>query len=95
MANQYKLVLVLNPANGEEATNALIETLKAKIESVATIDALDNLGSKKLAYDIEDQKDGVYLVITFTAEAEAPKEIERVLKITDGVLRFLTVRISE
>ena len=95
MANQYQLVIVLNPANGEEAVNALIETLEAKIESVATIDALENLGSKKLAYDIEDQKDGVYLKVTFTAEAEAPKEIERVLKITDGVLRFLTIRISE
>lgn len=95
MANQYQLVIVLNPANGEEATNALIETLKTKIESVATIDAFENLGMKKLAYDIEDQKDGVYLKVTFTAEAEAPKEIERVLKITDGVLRFLTIRISE
>ncbi|MBR6880782.1 MAG: 30S ribosomal protein S6 [Clostridiales bacterium] len=95
MANQYQLVTVLNPANGEEAVNALIETIKNKIESGAKIDALDNLGTKHLAYEIDDQRDGVYLKILYTAESEFPKEIERVLNITDGVLRFLTVRVGE
>ena len=95
MANQYQLVTVLNPAIGEEALNSLIETIKSKIETGATVDALENLGSKHLAYEIQDQKEGVYLKILFTAESEFPKEIERVLKITDGVLRFLAVRVSE
>ena len=48
-----------------------------------------------LAYEIDDQRDGVYLKILYTAESEFPKEIERVLNITDGVLRFLTVRVGE
>ena len=95
MANQYQLVTVLNPAIGEEAVNSLIDSIKAKIETGATIDALDNLGTKHLAYEIDDQRDGVYLKILYTAESEFPKEIERVLNITDGVLRFLTVRVSE
>jgi len=50
---------------------------------------------KKLAYEIEDQKEAVYVKIIFTAESDFPKEIERVLKITDGVLRYLTVRVDE
>ncbi|HAW16088.1 MAG: 30S ribosomal protein S6 [Clostridiales bacterium] len=95
MANKYQLVTVLNPAIGEEALNSLIDQIKSKVESGATIDALDNLGTKHLAYEIQDQKEGLYLKILYTAESEFPKEIERVLKITDGVLRFLNVRVSE
>jgi small subunit ribosomal protein S6 len=95
MANKYQLVVVLSAADGEEKTNALIEQIKAKVESGATIDVLDNLGMKKLAYEIEDQKEAVYVKIIFTAESDFPKEIERVLKITDGVLRYLTVRVDE
>ena len=95
MANQYQLVTVLNPAIGEEALNALIENIKAKIETGATIDVLDNLGTKHLAYEIEDQREGLYLKVLYTADSEFPKEIERVLNITDGVLRYLTVRVSE
>ena len=95
MANQYQLVTVLNPAIGEEAVNSLIDSIKAKIETGATIDALDNLGTKHLAYEIDDQREGLYIKVLYTADCEFPKEIERVLNITDGVLRFLTVRVSE
>lgn len=95
MANKYQLVVVLSVAEGEEKTNALIEQIKAKVESGATIDVLDNLGTKKLAYEIEDQKEAAYVKINYTAESDFPKEVERVLKITDGVLRYLTVRVDE
>ena len=57
MANQYQLVVVLDPAAGEEAVNALIENIQAKIAQVGTVDALDNLGTKKLAYEINDAKE--------------------------------------
>ncbi len=95
MANKYQLVVVLSAAEGEENANALIEQIKAKVESGATIDVLDNLGMKKLAYEINDQKEAIYVKINYTAESDFPKEIERVLKITDGVLRYLTVRVDE
>ena len=95
MANQYQLVVVLDPAAGEEAVNALVESIQAKIAQVGTVDALDNLGTKKLAYEINDAKEGTYYKVTFTAPVEFPREIERVLKITSGVLRFLIVRVGE
>lgn len=95
MANQYQLILVLSNNNGEEGVNALIDTVKAKVETAATIDALDNLGSKKLAYEIKDQREGTYVKVVFTSESDFPKEIERVLKITEGVLRYLVVRVDE
>ena len=95
MANQYQLVVVLNPAQGEEAENALIESIQAKIAQAGTVDALDNLGTKKLAYEIDDAKEGTYIKVLFTAPVEFPRELERVLKITAGVLRFLIVRVGE
>ena len=95
MANQYQLVVVLDPAAGEEAVNALIENIQAKIAQVGTVDALDNLGTKKLAYEINDAKEGTYYKVRFTAPFEFPRELERVLKLPSGVLRFLVVRIGE
>ena len=95
MANQYQLVVVLNPAAGQEAVDALIENIKAKISQAGTVDALDNLGTKKLAYEIDDAKEGTYYKVLFTAEGDFPRELERVLKITSGVLRFLIVRVGE
>ena len=95
MANQYQLVVVLNPASGEEAVNALIESIQSKIAKVGTVDALDNLGTKKLAYEINDAKEGTYFKVLFTAPVEFPRELERVLKITAGVLRLLVVRVGE
>lgn len=95
MANKYQLVTVLNPAIGDEALAALTENIKSKIEKSATIEAMDDLGKKKLAYEIDDQKEGQYIKVIFNAEPDFPKEIERVLKITEGVLRFLIVRVIE
>lgn len=96
MANKYDLIVVLNPSMGEEALNALKDTVKAKISTEATDVEVTDIGLKKLAYEISDQKDGFYQKITYSVEnTDFPKEIERVLNITDGILRFLNVRISE
>ncbi len=95
MANSYRAVVVLNPALGDEGLSALTDSIKAKVESAATIDSLDVVGMKELAYEIQDQKSGYYVQINFTAEGDFPSEFERVLNITDGVLRYLVVRIGE
>ena len=95
MANQYRLITILSTAAGEEGIASLTDTIKAKSESGATIDAFDALGTRELAYEIEGQRNGYYVQTLFTADSEFPKEIERVLKITDGVIRYLIVRVGE
>ena len=95
MANQYRLITILSTALGEEGIASLADTIKAKIETGATVVAFDTLGTRELAYEIEGQKNGYYVQAVFTAESDFPKEIERVLKITDGVIRFLIVRVGE
>ncbi|MCQ2533932.1 MAG: 30S ribosomal protein S6 [Clostridia bacterium] len=96
MANQYQLIVILSPELGEEGINNLSESIKAKIEaSAVSVDAIDSMGKKTLAYEIADQTEGFYVKYTFTSESDLPKEIERVLKITEGVLRYIVVRIGE
>ncbi|MDD2374551.1 MAG: 30S ribosomal protein S6 [Eubacteriales bacterium] len=92
MARKYEAVFILNPAIGDEAITATTDKVKALIESAATIEQMDVWGRRRLAYEIDDQKEGYYVLVNFSSEAEFPKELERVLKITDGVMRYMVVR---
>jgi small subunit ribosomal protein S6 len=95
MARKYEAVFILNPAIGEDAITATTEKIKGLIESEATIDQYDVWGRRRLAYEIEDQKEGYYVLVNFSSEAEFPKELERVLKITDGVMRYMVIRADD
>lgn len=87
----YETVMVLNTNAGEEATAALIEKFKSLIEANGTIDSIDDWGKRRLAYEIMDETEGHYVLINFTSEAEFPAELDRIYKITDGVLRSLII----
>ena len=95
MARKYEAIYILNPMIGDEAINAATEKIKALVESSATLEKMDVWGRRRLAYEINDQKEGFYILLNFSADAEFPKELERVLKITDGVLRFLVIRADD
>ena len=95
MANQYRLITVLSTAAGEEGIASLTDTIKANFLFFFFIDTFDAIGTRELAYEIDGQKNGYYVQTVFTADSVFPKEIERVLKITDGVIRYLIVRVGE
>ena len=95
MARKYEVIYILNPVIGDEAINATMERIQTLIESSATVEKVDGWGRRRLAYEINDQKEGHYVLIEFCAEPEFPKELERVLKITDHVLRYLVVRADD
>ena len=95
MARKYEVVFILNPVIGDEAITATTEKIKALVEASATLEKVDIWGRRRLAYEISDQKEGFYVLIDFSSDAEFPKELERVLKISDGVLRFLVVRADD
>lgn len=95
MARKYEAMVILNPALGEDATNATVEKIKGLVEASATLEQVDVWGRKRLSYEIDDQKEGFYFLINFSAEADFPKEFERVLKITEGVMRYLVIRPDE
>ena len=80
----YELMTVFSLKNGEEAAKELVEKFREKIASSATLDEVN-----ELAYPINDEPDGYYTLYTFTSTPDVPAEVERVLNITDGVLRSL------
>ena len=92
MANSYETMLVFSVANGDESVTALVEKFKALIEANGTIESVDEWGKRKLAYPINYETEGYYMLVNFTCEPDFPAELDRVVKITEGVLRSLIVK---
>ena len=95
MANQtmrYETILIFNCALGEEAVSALVEKFKTLIAENATVEKIEEWGKRRLAYPIEDENDGYYVLWHFECKPDFPAELNRVLEITEGVLRSLVVR---
>ena len=89
---KYEAVLVFSVAKGEEATQSLADKFKALIEENGTLEKVDEWGKRKLAYEINDEAEGHYNIYDFESKPEFPAELERIAKITDGVLRALVVK---
>ena len=92
MANSYETMLVFSVANGDESVAALVEKFKALIEANGTIESVDEWGKRKLAYPINYETEGYYLLVNFSCEPEFPAELDRIVKITEGVIRSLTIK---
>lgn len=86
----YETVMIISMKKGEEGIQAIVEKFKALIEKHATLKNVDEWGKRKLAYEIDDQTEGYYVLYTFTSKPDFPAELDRVFKITDGVMRSLT-----
>ena len=92
---KYELMYVLNPNLSEEETAAIVEKFKTLIESNGTIDELQEMGKRKLAYAINYLTEGFYVLVKFTSDPKCPAELDRVLGITDGVIRSLITLRAE
>jgi small subunit ribosomal protein S6 len=87
----YEVVYILDPAMGEEAIAAMVEKFKTLVETQGTVSEVDEWGKRRLAYPINDLNEGYYVLMTFTAEPSLPAELDRVLKITEGVMRSMII----
>lgn len=87
----YEAVLVFSTKNGDEAVKALVAKFNELIEKNSTVDLMNEWGKRKLAYAINDETEGYYVLYNFTSKTDFPAELDRILKITDGVLRSLIV----
>ena len=88
---KYETMLVTSSALDEEASAALIGKFKSLIEANGTIDSVDDWGKRRLAYPINDEVEGYYVIVDFESNTEFPAELDRVAKITDGVLRTMVI----
>ena len=91
----YETVMVISMKQGEEGIQAIVEKFKALIEKHATLLNVDECGKRRLAYLINKESEGYYVLMNFESEAEFPAELDRVYKITDGVLRSLIIKKGE
>lgn len=91
LSANYEAVYILDPNLGEEATAALVAKFKTLVESNGTLAEVDEWGKKRLAYPINDQLDGYYVLMTFNSVPTFPLELDRIFRITDGVMRSLVI----
>ena len=92
---KYETMLITSAALDEEATSALVGKFKSLIEANGTIDSIDEWGKRRLAYPINDLIEGYYVYMTCEVTPEMPAELDRVFKITDGILRSIIVAVEE
>ena len=90
--NAYETVVVFSLKNGENAISDLVQKFKDLIEKNAVLDSCDEWGKRKLAYMINKEAEGYYVLFNFTCEPKFPAELDRIYKITDGILRSLIVK---
>lgn len=87
----YESMVVFSTKAGEEAVAALVAKFKDMIEANATLTGVEEWGKRKLAYEINYESEGYYVLYNFEAKPDFPAEFERVLNITDGVLRSIVI----
>lgn len=88
---KYEAAIILQSNLEEDVRNAEIEKLKnIIIERQGTVDKVNEWGQRRLAYEINKKRDGYYVIINFTSNADAVNEIDRICKISDNVVRLMT-----
>ena len=95
ITGKYEVLYILETAQGEEGIAALVEKFKAMVEAEGTLLNIDEWGKRRLAYPINDLNEGYYVLMNMETNPAFPAELERVMKITDGILRCLTTVVEE
>ena len=90
--NKYESVVIINPGLEDAAIKALLQKFTDLINTDGKVESINEMGMRKLAYEIKKQKEGYYAVINFEANPALIAELERVYRITDTVLKFIVVR---
>ena len=88
---KYEVMYIINPNLTEEETSAIVEKFKALVEQNGTLEEMEEMGKRKLAYEINYITDGYYVLMKFTSAPEFPAELDRNYRITEGVLRSIIV----
>ncbi len=93
--NKYETIFIVNPNVEEAGVKALTEKFSNIINNAGKVESVEELGKKKLAYEIKKNSEGIYVLINFEAEPTLIKELERLYRITDEVIKFIVVRKDE
>ena len=92
----YEILFIADPNLGEPEVDALAAHVQGFVEKEGgTVQKLEKWGKKRLAYDVRRHREGYYVLLVAEGTGVMVKEVERRLKVTDGIIRYLTVRVDE
>ena len=94
VTGKYETLFIVNPTLGEEEVAAVADKFKALVEANGTVDKVEDWGKRRLAYPINDLTEGYYTLVQFTSAPSFPAELDRVFKITDGIMRSIIVTLD-
>ena len=93
---EYEAIYIVKPNYDEEQYAQFVEKYNALIQNNGgEIIKVEPWGKRRLAYEIDKLREGYYVLVRFTAEADVPAELERNFKIADEIMRYLVVRAGE
>lgn len=92
MINKYETIFIINSDLEEDNIKALVEKFKNLLETSAQLESIDEWGKRRLAYPIQDRNDGYYVLANFSAETDFPHELDRVFKITEGIMKHIIIK---
>ena len=90
--NKYESIIIVNPEVEEAELKGIEEKFTGLINENGKVESVENMGKKKLAYEIKKNKEATYLLFNFEAKPDSIAELERVYRITDEILKFIVVR---
>lgn len=94
VTGKYETLFIVNPTLGDDETAAVVNKFKSLVEANGTVDKVEDWGKRRMAYAINDLTEGYYTLIQFTSAPSFPVELDRVFKITDGVMRSIIVTLD-
>ncbi len=93
--NKYESVIIISPTVAEEGVKALEQKFTDLINTDGKLEKIDELGKRKLAYEVKKNKEGIYVVFNFEANPTLITELERNYRITDEIIKFITVKLED
>jgi small subunit ribosomal protein S6 len=92
----YENLFIVKPDATEEEIDHLVEQMTKNLSNAGgKVDKVEKWGKRRLAYRVEKQREGYYVLMQFTSDSQTVREFERRLRVQDQVMKFLTVRIDE
>lgn len=89
--SKYETIFIVSTSFDEESTRDIVNKFKELIEANGTLESVDEWGRRRLAYEINDERDGFYVLMNFTAPTTFPAELDRIYKITEGIMRSIII----
>lgn len=94
LSAKYEVLYIISPTLSEEDTTAMVEKFKAIVADYGTLNSIEEWGKRRLAYPINDLNEGYYVFMTCEAKPDFPAELDRIFKITEGVMRSLVTTVE-